>query len=103
LREANKKQNDTAWGLMAGPALEDRIAFVPSSWNASDYGLTMSNRLIFIATGTGLAAGIFCAISLDSNSAVSRIGETIYQREDPYLADSCSSQTLQKRLPFHIK
>ena len=53
----------------------------------SAYGLTMPNRLNFIATGPGLAAGIFCAISLDSNSAVSRIGETISQREDPYLAE----------------
>jgi hypothetical protein len=53
----------------------------------SAYGLTMPNRLKFIATGPGLAAGIFCAISLDSNSAVSRIGETISQREDPYLAE----------------
>jgi hypothetical protein len=50
-------------------------------------GLTVPNRLIFIATGPGLAAGIFCAISLDSNSAVSRIGETISLREDSYLAE----------------
>jgi hypothetical protein len=28
------------------------------------------------ALGPGLAAGLFCAINLDSNSAVSRIGET---------------------------
>jgi hypothetical protein len=53
----------------------------------SAYGLTMPNRLKFIATGPGVAGGIFCAISLDSNSAVSPIGETISQREDPYLAE----------------
>ena len=43
-------------------------------------GLTMPTQVKLLATGLGLAAGIACAISLNSPSG----GETVSQKEEAY-------------------